>query len=82
MAGGYACYQVYACRDGRYLSIGALEEHFWATLCHHLGADELIPLQWDAERRLEVLEWFRARFRERSRDEWWQELQDLQGPAS
>ncbi|MFE2734936.1 CaiB/BaiF CoA transferase family protein [Streptomyces sp. NPDC056723] len=34
-------YGVYATADGRYLSIGALEDHFWKRLVDALGLDEL-----------------------------------------
>ena len=31
--GGAACYQVYATLDGRFVTLGALEAHFWANFC-------------------------------------------------
>ncbi len=31
--GGAACYQIYATLDGRFITIGALEAHFWANFC-------------------------------------------------
>ncbi|MBL6948175.1 MAG: CoA transferase [Rhodospirillales bacterium] len=31
--GGAACYGFYATGDGRFISLGALEEHFWANFC-------------------------------------------------
>jgi crotonobetainyl-CoA:carnitine CoA-transferase CaiB-like acyl-CoA transferase len=77
LAGKYACYNVYACRDGGYLAVGALEEPFWATLCRQLGLSELIPLQYDDARRAEVLAAVQARFLERTRDEWFAELRQL-----
>ena len=77
LAGKYACYQVYECRDGGYLAVGALEAHFWATLCRQLGLPELIPLQFDDARREEVLATVRARFMQRARDEWFAELREL-----
>jgi crotonobetainyl-CoA:carnitine CoA-transferase CaiB-like acyl-CoA transferase len=42
-----ACYQVYETRDGRYVSIGALEPKFWSTLCRLLGREDLIGKQYD-----------------------------------
>jgi crotonobetainyl-CoA:carnitine CoA-transferase CaiB-like acyl-CoA transferase len=34
--GGVARYNVYACRDGRYLAVGAQEKKFWDVLCEAL----------------------------------------------
>jgi len=56
----YACYSTYATADGRYLSLGGLEPRFWQNLCQGLAVPEYIPLQYDEERREEII----ARFRE------------------
>jgi alpha-methylacyl-CoA racemase len=39
--GGVPCYGVYACADGRFLAVGALEPKFWAPLVELLGLPEL-----------------------------------------
>jgi len=31
LTGRYPCYAVYETRDGRHVSVGAVEPHFWAT---------------------------------------------------
>jgi len=72
--GGVPFYNVYRCADGRYISIGCLEPYFWEALCRVLGAEEFIPHQWDRQRYPEMFEFFRRRFQERTRDEWFQEL--------
>lgn len=77
LAGRFACYQVYECRDGRYLAVGALEARFWAILCHHMNLPDLIPLQYDEPRREHVLATLQARFKQRTRDEWFAELGEL-----
>ncbi len=38
--GGAAYYQVYGTADGRFLTIGAIEEKFWANLCEAMGRPE------------------------------------------
>src|SRR5258706_13860485 len=38
LAGRYACYRVYECKDGRFYSVGALELKFWTELCGVLGS--------------------------------------------
>ncbi|SDI64192.1 CaiB/BaiF CoA transferase family protein [Natribacillus halophilus] len=46
LAGRNACYEVYETKDGRWLSVGALEPKFWKTFCKGIGKDSLIPLQY------------------------------------
>ncbi|HYL07681.1 MAG TPA: CaiB/BaiF CoA-transferase family protein, partial [Candidatus Udaeobacter sp.] len=75
LAGRYACYRVYACKDGRYYSVGALEPKFWAELCSAVGHPELIEQQFsDAPEPHRVME---AVFTARTRDEWQQVLSGL-----
>lgn len=42
-------YRTYACADGRFVAVGALEEHFWAALLERLG-DEAAELPDRADR--------------------------------
>jgi alpha-methylacyl-CoA racemase len=70
LSGDYACYRTYACRDGRWLSVGALEARFWQTLCRAIGLPELIDDQLVAERQPQLVAALDARFRERDRDDW------------
>ncbi|OUM86475.1 MAG: carnitine dehydratase [Bacillus thermozeamaize] len=42
LSGKYACYDVYPTKDGKYLSVGALEEKFWRRLCELLDKEEWI----------------------------------------
>lgn len=41
------CYGIYATADGRWLTVGALEQRFWVRLCGLLGRDDLVPRQFD-----------------------------------
>lgn len=68
LAGRYACYRVYECKDGRYYSVGALEPKFWSALCDALGRPDLVDKQYseDMATQREVEEVFATR----SRDEW------------
>ncbi len=78
LTGRYACYAVYETRDGKYVSVGALEEHFWRNLCTHFERPDLIPLQFaDGEDRLRVLRFFREAFQRKTRDEWVRELEPV-----
>ncbi len=49
LTGGLACYRTYATQDGRYLTVGALEEKFFRRLCELIGRPELAGRQFDAD---------------------------------
>ena len=69
--GRYACYHLYPARDGRWVSVGALEPKFWASLCRELGCVELIPDQFaDEPRQSEVKAAIAARLATRGAEEW------------
>lgn len=73
----YACYNTYATADGRYLSVGAVENRFWQRLCSHFGRPEYGPLQYDEDRREEIIAFMRSTFRQKSLDAWERELSGL-----
>jgi crotonobetainyl-CoA:carnitine CoA-transferase CaiB-like acyl-CoA transferase len=64
--GGYPCYNLYECADGRHLTVGPLEEVFWTELCDAVERPDLLPTQFD---RAAVATW-RELFAQRPRDEW------------
>jgi crotonobetainyl-CoA:carnitine CoA-transferase CaiB-like acyl-CoA transferase len=66
----YACYNVYETADGKYISVGALENRFWAALCRAFDVPRFADLQFDEQRRQEILDFFRAAFRKQTRDHW------------
>ena len=70
----YACYNVYETKDGKYLSIGAVENRFWRRLCEHLGVARFAGLQYDDARRHEIQQFMRDRFKEKTLSEWKSEL--------
>jgi len=72
----YACYNTYETADGRYLSIGAVENRFWKQLCEHLEAPEYSALQYDETRRKEIINFMRETFKKKTLDEWDHELGD------
>lgn len=49
LSGRYACYNLYECRDGRWLVVAALESKFWANFCNAAGCPELIEMQFADE---------------------------------
>ncbi len=53
--GGYACFNVYPTADGRHLSLGCLEPHFWENFCRAVGRESLISEQWAEPHRQEEM---------------------------
>ncbi|MEP7339338.1 MAG: CaiB/BaiF CoA-transferase family protein [Acidobacteriota bacterium] len=70
LSGRYACYQIYETKDGRYLSLGALEPKFWQNACRVLGREDLIPLQFSDSRQQEAIGALQELFRARTAGEW------------
>jgi crotonobetainyl-CoA:carnitine CoA-transferase CaiB-like acyl-CoA transferase len=68
--GGYACYGVYRCADGRHVTVGALEPQFFAALCRALGAEELVPWHLDPARQSDLHARLAGIFATRTRDDW------------
>ncbi|GAA3742540.1 CaiB/BaiF CoA transferase family protein [Salinactinospora qingdaonensis] len=68
---GAPFYDVYACADGGYVSVGCLEPQFYAAFLDGIGlADADLPDQWDRQRWPELRERFAAALRSRDRDTW------------
>lgn len=74
----YACYNVYETADKRYISIGALESHFWQQLCNFFEVPEYGPLQYDEEKREEIKAFMREKFRSKPLAEWEAQLSGLE----
>lgn len=70
ITGAYACYNLYKTADGAFMSLGALEPHFWQRFCEAVGRPQWIPLQFDTASRLKLIEEVQALFAERTRAEW------------
>ena len=74
LTGHWPCYAVYETRDARFVTVGAYEPHFWATLCRHFGREDFVPEQFTEARREEMFRFFRAAFREKTLEQWMAEL--------
>jgi crotonobetainyl-CoA:carnitine CoA-transferase CaiB-like acyl-CoA transferase len=68
-------YNVYETKDGKYLSVGALEPWFYANLCRLLGREDLVEHQFaEGEKKAEIFRFFTETFLTKTRDEWMQVL--------
>ena len=77
LSGQFACYHIYRCGDGKYVTLGALEPQFWARFCTEVGLDDLIEKQFDADAQPELIERVTAVLETKSRDEWCAALSDI-----
>lgn len=55
LTGAFACYNIYKCADGLYLSLGAVEAGFWRRFCTGIRRPDLIERQWDECGQQEII---------------------------
>ncbi|MCU1604144.1 MAG: CoA transferase [Modestobacter sp.] len=69
--GGTPYYDTYACADGRFVAVGAIEPQFYAALLDGLGlAGEALPCQQDRAGWPTLRSRFAGVFATRTRDDW------------
>lgn len=69
--GGKACYEIYETKDGRFLSVGALEEKFWTNFCKTIGREDLIAkLDASIEEQYRMKEEIQAALLTKTQTEW------------
>lgn len=68
--GGAPFYRCYACRDGRFVAVGALEPQFYAALLEGLGIAPAEAPQFDMAGWEALHARFAAAFATRDRDDW------------
>ncbi len=83
LSGFYPFYRLFKCKDGGYVSLGAIEQKFWDNFCDAIGHPELKEMQFAGidyvEKAIglkpsksfgEINRLLEAVFLERDRDEW------------
>jgi len=69
--GGLPNYHLYQTRDGRWISLGALEGKFWSNFCKKAGKPEWENRLWgNAEELVKLKEELKELFRSRTLEEW------------
>jgi alpha-methylacyl-CoA racemase len=75
--GGAHYYQVYETKDGEHVSVGSIEPQFYALLLKHTGLeDESLPEQTDRSTWPDMRERLARIFKEKTRAQWTQVMQD------
>ena len=81
--GAYPYYGVYETKDGKYITIGCIELHFWENLCRLLGREDYIPYHFASEHSFygpedeewkEICSYLKQTFLTKTRDEWFELL--------
>jgi crotonobetainyl-CoA:carnitine CoA-transferase CaiB-like acyl-CoA transferase len=71
--GGLPRYNVYECADGEWITVGAVEEKFFAALCEAIGRPDLIGSHDDPQ----AIPVWRQLFLEKPRQEWLDRLEPI-----
>jgi len=88
--GAYPYYGIYETKDGKYVTIGCLESHFWENLCRLLGREDYVPYHFTSEHFLyksedkkweEIRSYLKQTFLTKTRDEWFELLSQKDIPA-
>jgi len=76
MSGAFPWYDVYETKDGRYVTLSALEPRFWQTFCEALGREDLVDahMTQDEAEREHVRDELAAEFADATRAEWEERL--------
>ncbi|WP_316149606.1 CaiB/BaiF CoA-transferase family protein [Cupriavidus sp. BIC8F] len=81
--GGAPCYNVYRCRDGRHISLGIIEDHFWHRFCDLIERPDLKTRQWpDGDDAREQYALLSEKFAEATCDSWARRLAAADIPAA
>ena len=76
VSGALASYNIYKCKDGKYLTIGALEPKFYTNLCKALNRCDLNRYYMNFEKQEFVKKELEKIFLTKDRDTWLKELGD------
>ena len=63
-------YDVYATKDGKFISVGAIEPKFWRKFCDMIGLPELKDRQYDFAHEEEITQIISDTLKTKTRDEW------------
>lgn len=77
LMGGYACYSIYECQDGKHIGLGAIEKKFWAEFCRRIDKEEYIEEQNNRGKQEIIKADIKQIILQKSRDEWVEFFSDL-----
>ena len=77
LTGGAACYGVYETADGKFVSLGALEEVFWKNFCEAIARTDLIDRQSEPLPQTDLISDVTEVFKTKTRHEWDEHFRDV-----
>ncbi|KJS02344.1 MAG: hypothetical protein VR68_03105 [Peptococcaceae bacterium BRH_c4a] len=78
LSGGVPCYNLYQTADGKNISIGAVEPHFWEAICRLIHKEHLVDMQFAVgEEALRAKNELRELFLTKTAGQW----MEILGPA-
>ena len=89
LSGAHPYYNVYQTKDGKYITLGCLEPWLWEHLCREIGREDFIPFNMLSEslnsheetrKREEISAYLRQLFLTKTRDEWFELLNQKDVP--
>lgn len=82
LQGVLPCYNIYETRDGKYLTLGALENYFWDNFCRAIDRKDLMKYQMvTGKKKDEICAVLQGIFKTKTRDEWFAFLRDKDVPC-
>ena len=73
LTGRVPCYGLYRTKDGRHMSLGALEFKFWENFCNAVGRKDLVGNQFGPD---EIVDQVAEIFDQRTQEEWIQYMEN------
>lgn len=79
LTGGFPWYDIYEAGDGGYVTLAALEPKFWREFCRAVDREDLMDFHMTSEEEelQELRDELRELFKKKTRDEWEDQLGDL-----
>ena len=77
LSGANPFYSVYKTKDGKFMTLGALEPKFWANFCRAVGREDLVSRQFDqGPQREDLFEQVSRIFEGRTQEHWIEAMKD------
>jgi crotonobetainyl-CoA:carnitine CoA-transferase CaiB-like acyl-CoA transferase len=81
LSGELACYALYETKDGKVITLAAIEPKFWKQFCELVERPELIDKQFSQDQEL-LKKHIRATFAQKTQKEWLKILKDVCTPLN
>ena len=77
LGGGAACYNLYKTKDQKYITLGAVEEHFWTNFCNAMERPDWIERQFEPFPQKDLIQEVGVLFLKRDLKDWNEKLLEV-----